>query len=107
MEMQINKTPDGTREYPLHCHQAYEVMLYLEGEGYLRTENRNCPFEPGTIIIVPPGVIHGSISRDGFSNISISGDFENKFHFSDPVCWKDNARTEGKVLAQLLFENRY
>lgn len=107
MEMQINKTPEGIKEYPMHCHQAYEVMLYTEGTGYLRTESGGYPFESGTVIVVPPGMMHGSTSQDGFCNISISGTFDNKFHFSKPVLWRDNARKEGKTLAELLFENRY
>ncbi len=107
MEMQINKTPTGTKEYPMHSHQTYEVMMYLEGKGYLKTESKNYPFEPGTILIVPPGMMHGSKSINGFCNISMSGSFEDRFHFSNPISLMDNGRNEGKLLAELLYDNRY
>lgn len=107
MEMQINKTPEGIKEYPMHCHQTYEAMVYLRGDGQLQTELGNYPFEPGTVVIIPPGVMHGSTAAEGFCNISVSGPFEHKFHFSEPVCFQDNGGGEGKILAQLIYENRY
>ena len=59
MDFFINRTPDGLKEYPLHHHGHYEIMLYLEGEGVLRTDREEIPFRPGTVIIVPPGMKHG------------------------------------------------
>ena len=71
----INITDDNTIRYPLHVHQQYEVMVYLEGVGYLETDDKRYPFSPGSIIIVPPRVKHGSVSKNGFRNISIKGSF--------------------------------
>ena len=66
MNLQINCTQDGIKTYPMHKHNNYEIMLYLKGTGYLRTKNARYAFSPGSIIIVPPGMEHGSTSKNGF-----------------------------------------
>lgn len=107
MELQINRTQPGITQYPMHRHNNYEIMLYIRGNGYLRTTGYNYSFSPGTIIIVPPGTEHGSASENGFCNISVGGDFENLFHFKDTVVLSDNAQNEGKTLAEMLYNNRH
>ena len=103
----INITPDNISRYPLHVHQNYEVMVYLEGEGYLKTEDKNYPFCPGSVIIVPPYIKHGSCSENGFKNISIEGTFENMFTSKNIITFSDNAENELSVLAKLIYRNRY
>lgn len=103
----INRTQSGIIQYPMHHHSAYEVMQYIEGNGYLKTENGDIPFSPGTIIIVPPGLSHGSVSEDGFVNISICGDFEHLIHTKEAVVFGDNRDKEGEMLASMLYRNRY
>lgn len=107
MSFKINCTPNGVVQYPMHTHKNYEIMLYLDGEGYMRTELGNIPFEAGTIIIVPPNIKHGSISRNGFKNISIEGDFEAYFHFDTVKSFEDNETQEGKMIAKMIYENSY
>ena len=107
MNLQINCTQDGIKVYPMHKHNNYEIMLYLQGTGYLRTQNRDYPFSPGSIIIVPPGMEHGSTSKNGFKNISISGKFENLLRFEYPVTLFDNKQNEGKILATMIYNNRH
>lgn len=82
-------------------------MYYLSGDGVLATEEKDIPFKSGSIIIVPPKTVHGSISKKGFVNISISGDFEGYFMFNAPVLLEDNQYNEGKHLSSLIFNNRY
>lgn len=103
---QINCTPENIIEYPLHKHNSYEIMCYLEGKGHLRTRNNNYPFTSGTIIIVPPKTEHGSASKSGFKNISVSGDFDNLLHFDDITVIDDNAQSEGAMLATMIYNNR-
>ena len=107
MSYTINRTQDGVIQYPMHTHKKYEIMLYLDGEGYMRTELENIPFETGTIVIVPPNIKHGSISENGFRNISIEGDFGAYFHFDTVKSFEDNETQEGKMLAEMIYENRY
>ena len=107
MSYTINHTQDGVVQYTMHTHKKYEIMLYLDGEGYMRTELGNIPFETGTIVIVPPNIKHGSISENGFRNISIEGDFEAYFRFDTVKSFEDNETQEGKMLAEMIYENRY
>ena len=107
MSYTINRTQGGVIQYPMHTHKNYEIMLYLDGKGYMRTELGNIPFEVGTIVIVPPNIKHGSTSGNGFRNISIEGDFEAYFRFDTVKSFLDNEIQEGKMLAEMIYENRY
>ncbi|MBO7149101.1 MAG: AraC family transcriptional regulator [Clostridia bacterium] len=107
MAVFVNKTDEGTRVYPLHKHKFYEIMLYTEGKGFLRTSEKSYPFETGTIIIVPPEILHGSSSEDGFINISVGSEFENLLYLKDVCILHDNEGGDGKKLAQLIYDNRY
>ena len=107
MSFKINCTPNGVVQYPMHTHKNYEIMLYLEGDGYMRTEIGDVPFGKGTIIIVPPDIKHGSVSENGFKNISVSGEFEGYFHFDTVKALEDNDSEEGSQLARMIYNNRY
>lgn len=107
MNLQINRTAEGVKVYPLHKHNNYEIMLYLKGTGYLCTKEKNYPFTPGTIIIVPPYTEHGSASREGFENISVGGEFNHLLSFSEPVSLYDNENRDGKKIAETLYDNRF
>lgn len=107
MDIQINRTQDGVIRYPQHRHKGYEIMLYLDGEGYMLADGKNIPFRPGTVIIVPPGISHGSVSVSGFKNISVLGSFGRYFDFDYVISFSDNAAGEGALLAGLIYENRF
>ncbi len=101
--LSINQTNDGVIAYPPHRHGHYEIMTYIEGEGYMRTEMGDFRFTKGSIVVIPPSVLHGSRSEKGFKNISIGGDFEDIFMLSAPVAVQDNERGEGQQIAKLLL----
>jgi AraC-like DNA-binding protein len=107
MSYRITCTQDGVVQYPMHTHKEFEIMLYLEGEGYMRTELGNFGFKRGSIIIVPPNVRHGSVSEKGFKNISLSGEFRGYLNFDYVVCLGDNEAGDGTTLSKLIYENRY
>ena len=107
MSYTINCTQDGIVRYPIHAHKNYEIMLYLEGEGYMSTDSGKIPFSPGTIIIVPPNVRHGSVSQNGFKNISIEGEFDRCLYFNEVKSLSDNELQDGKTLARMIYANRY
>ncbi len=103
----INQTAPNIIRYPLHSHQQYEIMVYLNGNGYLKTADKNYTFSPGTVIIVPPSKEHGSVSENGFTNISIEGDFENVLNNKNIVSFCDNQNSEITTLAKLIYNNRF
>ena len=107
MHYEISKTDQGITKYPLHAHNHFEIMYYLQGEGALLLEGGHLPFLPGTVIIVPPGIKHGSQAVLGFQNISVGGDFSNLFHISGPFVLQDNAAGDGRMLSQAIYRNRY
>ena len=103
----INRTQNGIVQYPMHTHKNYEIMMYLEGKGYMNTDRGRVPFSPGTIIIVPPNIRHGSVSQSGFKNISIEGEFDRCLCFNEVKSLSDNESQEGKTLAHIIYVNRY
>ena len=107
MSLKIYRTEDGITNYPLHVHKNFEIMIYIEGKGYMRTEHGDIPFQPGTIIIVPPNIKHGSRSENQFKNISIEGDFSGYFDFDTVKSFGDNERGEGQALATIIYNNRF
>ncbi|MBQ9860514.1 MAG: helix-turn-helix domain-containing protein [Clostridia bacterium] len=103
----ISRTKENTKRYPLHRHNTWEIMYYLEGEGNLVTVGESISFSPGTVILVPPRVVHGSVSENSFINISVGGDFNRLFLFDHPVCIRDASEGEGAALAKLIYANRF
>ena len=105
MKTYIHLTLDNTQKYPPHCHDYWEILYYIQGEGYLYTPDKNFVFSPGTIIIVPPGVLHGSVSKNIFKNICIGGDFEHFFSFDETHCIP-RGNEEARTLAAMIYNNR-
>ncbi len=71
MQPEITVTKENTCVYPQHSHRVWEYMLYKKGTGTLVTQQGEFPFAPGTLILVPPGVRHGSRAEESFVNICI------------------------------------
>ena len=107
MKINVYRTADGTKRYPPHKHTQWEIVSYLSGNGYLYTPERNYPFQPGTVILVPPGVVHGSVSETEFVNISIGGGFETLILDNKPIVVSDNADGECIALAKIIYNNRF
>lgn len=107
MSYTVNCTQDGLIRYPMHTHKNYEIMLYLDGVGYMKTELGDYPFQRGTVIIVPPNVKHGSVSENGFKNISVEGEFERYLNLDAVTVLQDSLTQDGVTLAKLIYENRY
>lgn len=107
MHISISRTSDDVCEYPLHSHSCWEIMVYIQGQGLLRTEKESIPFFPGTAIVMPPGHSHGSISPRSFQNISIRGNFSHLLLPDIPFSALDNDEGDAGTLANILYRNRY
>ena len=105
MVKSISITSPGVICYPLHRHSFCEIMYYTKGAGFLKTEYGDYPFSPGTAIIVPPNVLHGSVSESGFKNISVGGSFDNIIIGDKPISVTSAA--DAAVLSGLIYKNRF
>ena len=54
-----------------HKHDAWEIVLNIEGTGYTQIGEKRYFYEPGTIICQPPNVFHNKSSEEGFRDIYI------------------------------------
>lgn len=107
VNIDIGITKDGVKTYPPHMHETWEIMTYLYGTGYLYTPGMNYPFKPGAIILVPPRTTHGSVSKSGFKNISIGGDFNKLLLYNKPILIHDDSKNTGTNLAKIIYDNRF
>ena len=100
------KRTGGTGAPFMHSHGLYEIMLVVSGCGVLVTESAEYPFDTGSILIVPPNILHGVIS-DEHKLFSVSGSFERLNFIDNVVLVRDNVYKEGKKLASLILYNRF
>lgn len=70
----VGTSPKTFTYYAVHCHEQYEVILNLEGEGVASIGDTRYPFAPGTIHIIPAGVPHHKESENGFRDIYLQCD---------------------------------
>ena len=91
----------------LHTHDQYEIIHYTDGQGLMRTKEKNYDVSAGNILIVPPGVAHGSYSAKGVERIYLRGAFQQTLSLEAPVLLQDNRQGEGTQLARLIYANRF
>ena len=90
-----------------HTHDQYEIVHYIGGKGVVRVGEKEYAVSAGDILIVPPGVGHGSYSVTGVERIYIRGAFEQTLSFDTPMLLQDNRLGEGTQLARLIYANRF
>lgn len=90
-----------------HDHKDYEIFIYTSGKGKTSIDGKFYEVEQGTIVVMPPKVIHGSISYDNLRYVAICGKCDELMHIDSPVMFKDNEQGEGLKLLQMIFANRY
>ncbi len=54
-------------DYPIHLHDAIEIVFVLEGESTALCENRTIRLSPGDLFVAFPNRIHGYIDSSGIS----------------------------------------
>ncbi len=52
---------DGAR--PHYHRRGVELYYVLEGEGSVMLDGVEHPIRPGTMVHIPPGVVHGAVGR--------------------------------------------
>ena len=72
--VRVSRTSAGTRFFRQHCHADWELLYYTKSSGTLRLGERMeeaIPFREGTLICVPPLLVHGSAGEGFFENICV------------------------------------
>ena len=54
--------------YPAEAHDYWEIILILEGTGYMQVEDHQYPFKPGTIFCIPPHKVHQNVPDDYYAD---------------------------------------
>jgi len=108
MNFYITLTPDNLKSYPLHSHEVYEIIYYLEGEGVLRTKEKDYPFKKGDLFIVPPFVGHGSVASEPYKNVCVHTE-DALLSNTSIVRASDNEQKDlenlSKILSRAYFES--
>ena len=102
MSLIVTITADNTCAYPKHEHKMVEIAYYLQGEGIMKTEKEDIPFQKGTIIVIPSGRKHGSKAKAPYKNICVHTEKLN-FPVNDFLVGTDNQEEDLKKLAELIL----
>ena len=74
----------------VQSHPAYEIIYFVEGEATIALGNREFEVHRGSILVIPPGVVHqrcaGAISKELF------------FWTDEPIPYREGAAEEGLLL---------
>lgn len=90
-----------------HQHKTYEIIVYISGNGIFCAAGRQIPVFPGKIVVIPPGITHGVVFSDKLERIYINGEFSHIFNFTSPTVVLDDSENEGRLLAKMIYNNRY
>lgn len=72
---------DGAKE---HYHKRGTELYYvLEGEGAIRLDGVEHPIRKGSLVHIPPGVVHGAVGRMRVLVIGIPDIAEDDLFFPD------------------------
>jgi AraC-like DNA-binding protein len=72
--LSIGIIPAPIPSFVPHGHDTWEIVLYTFGRGVSRIGDQDIPFEPGTIICMPPKILHQEMSEAGYTNMYMHTD---------------------------------
>lgn len=91
--------------YHQHSHRYWEVTYYYNGSGVNIADGVEYPFSDGTILCIPPHLLHEDRSEKGYQNIFFMVESFN-FPSSVPILAHDNSDKDFlHILKQLYKEN--
>ncbi len=97
----------GKETFNFHKHKDYELFIYSSGKGKINIEGNVYDAEQGMVVVMPPNIVHGSISYDNLRYVAILVKSDELMHIDTPIIFKDNERGDGFSLLQMIFANRY
>ena len=103
----VNFVEYKQQAFPLHKHEHYEILVYIDGEGAIKIEEQTFSIKKGTIVVVPPKMVHGSTSKNNLKSIYVAWKESAPFTFNKPLIFNDNQGEEGQFLVKAIYNNLY
>jgi len=88
-----------------HFHDEWEIILQLEGDATAKIGNKDFKISPGTVMVIPPKVIHRNYSTVPFTDMFLQAKY---LDFNDVVIINDaenNILTVMNMLHKTMTEN--
>ena len=87
----------------MHSHDCYEMILNTSGVGVDTIGDKDYPFEPGTIRLIPPNMPHRKTAKDGFTDIFLhTTGFDIYWGNNEPLTFKDDANHTIEHLMEMI-----
>ena len=104
----VNCSPCFFKYYGMHTHDCFEVILNLEGEGVITIGDKQFPFYPGSVHIVPKNTPHIKDSSNQFKDIYFLTDtlssVPRSIDGSRPIVFSDDTdKTLEKLMHMMLY----
>lgn len=96
-------TTSPIRSCPVHSHTCFEMILTLSGTGTAGAGTRRTSFEPGTVLVVPPGMPHFTDAEGYFEDIFVQ--LEEPRWPRDQCLVLRDYKGDMKKLITMLYEN--
>ncbi len=74
----VGASPNRLMDHELHSHDCYEIIANTEGEGTAEIGGQEYPFSPGSVHVIPPGMLHRKRAPGGFRDIYLRTDTLNR-----------------------------
>ena len=79
-----------TFSVPKHSHKTWEFIYCTSGNGTITfEEGGEFSYQEGTVVGIPPEVVHTNTSKDGFTNIHINIQDMEIYH-RNPIYFADD-----------------
>ncbi len=67
----VGKSPKKLLSYPEHRHGRWELICNVSGSGTMTVDGVTYPYGEGTLLLCPPGTLHGKSAESGFEDLYI------------------------------------
>ena len=104
MSYSIGMAKDST---PPHSHKTYQIIICMKDNCIFHTADGDIDASPGTIIIIPPEIVHSFTSPPDSEKIYIDGEMNQVFQLSSVTVVTDNDKGEGLKLTRMIYDNRH
>lgn len=95
------------KECRMHAHDCWEIILLSKGSNIYTVGTQQFIMQPGDVLVVPPGILHGAVSEEGFTDMFIRA---RNLHLTGVMHRKDqegDVRTLMNMLHRVTMQREY